>query len=277
MTSAFHPVNDDHAIERVAFSITFDREFDEEDIASLRRRHKLWHDDLPALREPTFFRIVLGPDAKPQATSAPAAEFAVLRPDGSAVWSLRFVGSEVIVECSRYTRWEKIWTLANKQLKKALDVLASPEAQDAAPRKAIKASLVVQDAFVTHQGIGDTAALIKPSSSLPEFIFSTGPQWHVHSGRFIDTEGDGVLSIFNVEAVLQAIPFNDENTLRQRVSMVHVLSADCAQPVEPNDDVFIKWLGDKMDQFHACNKAMLVELLDEQVAQKIGLLVGVET
>jgi uncharacterized protein (TIGR04255 family) len=271
MTGTFYPVNDDHAIERVVFAVSFDRAFEEDDIALLRKNHHLWADELPAVREPSSFKIHADTDQKLHALSAPTLEFAVLRPDGTAIWSLRFIGPEAVVECTRYTRWEKIWGAAHKHFNRVITCLSQAPA-----RNVTKVGLVVQDAFVTNSGIGETSDVLMQSDLLPAFIFSAGPEWHVHAGRFIPCEENGrMLSNLNVDAVV--LKQGDGADLRRRISVLHVLTADRDEEVASGSVSIDAWLTDRMEQFHARNKEILAQLLEPGLIARIGLAVGVST
>ena len=271
MTGIFSPVNDDHAIERVVFGISFDRAFEAEEIAAIRQQHHLWLEDLPAVREPPSFVILADAEQKLQAIPAPTIEFAFVRPDGSAVWSLRFIGPEAMVECTRYTRWDKIWSAAFKHLER---VLALTEVAGGA-RVVRKATLVVQDAFVTDEGVGDVSEVVSPTPMLPSQIFNVGPEWHVHTGHFEPcNDGSRVLSNLNVDAVLQRFE-KEDGPERHRISMLHVLIADRSESEPDEQDAIIHWLKQKMDEFHASNKKMLGHILSDKIIARIGLQSGV--
>jgi hypothetical protein len=268
MTHHFKPVSGDHAIERVVFSLAFDRSFDAEDISQIRKQHAVWATDLPALRDPPGFMIVTEPEIS--AVTLPAVEFAFLRPDGSAVWSMRIMGPEVVIECSRYTRWAKVWDAAQRHLARFLAIK-----WPGSGRALAKASLVVQDAFVCDEGEADFPTLLNEGPLLPTSLFDAGPNWHVHTGRFFGTEiYDRILSNVNVDAVLQSVITDGEARETHRVSILHILVADRSVTDSQEDSAVLEWLRERMDKFHSCNKAMLIELLHAEQVARVGLKMG---
>ena len=267
MTSPFTPINDDHAIEQVVFSLAFGRTFSKEDMSAFRERHGLWSQELPAIREPMAVALAVETEKNLRFEQAPGLEFAVLRPDGSAVWALRVLGPEIIIECSRYSRWARVWSTAQRFTKAALEIIANLSD----PPPLVRASLGVQDAFVAPIGAHDPASLLQHGPLLPEAIFSRGPNWHAHSGWFADASGHTVLHNLNIDAV-GALPGAPVEGAMARVAILHLLSVTRtdAQASE-TPDARLLWLDNLMSVLHQQNKSLIGELLIPELSQRIGL------
>jgi uncharacterized protein (TIGR04255 family) len=267
MVSSFDPINDDHAIERVSFNLGLEAPLRSEQVASLKEMHHLWAEDLPALREPPGFFMTTGSENNLQVSPAPSVEFATLRSDGTAVWSLRVVGQEAVVECTRYSRWKKIWGTAERHLDRLVRAFAGEDL----PRVA-RVGLVVQDAFVTKEGEGDTKALFKETCFLPAFVFGAGANWHVHSGWFVSRSDRRMLSNLNIQAFLETNA-TDTKLQRNRLAISHILTEE-RTPDGGDPDATMRWINEAMDRFHLYNKEVLSELLCDSTRERIGLRGG---
>ena len=267
LKSPFQPLNDDHAIERVLFSLQFNELFSAPLLAKIRQQHALWADDLPAVREPAGFVFVVDPSRGPQIEPSAGLEFCVFRPDGSTVWSLQLRAAEAIVECTRYTRWERVSAFAFRQLERMLPIVLSETGL-----RPVKASMVVQDAFRTASGEGDVSALLRPASNLPSSVFNRGPSWHCHLGWFEpDSDGVQVLVQLNLDAVLEGEPSGEQ---RNRVSLTNAQFVDYPQDGVRDAPEILSWFAKRMDALHRRNKDLLLSLLQEQFVEQIGLKNG---
>jgi uncharacterized protein (TIGR04255 family) len=264
MMTRFAPINDDHAIEQVVFSVAFARPFSADELASFRRNHDRWAEELPAIREPVGFAVAVETEKTLKVEPAPGVEFAIVRPDGSAVWALRIVGAEIIVECSRYSRWARVWKAAREYLERAFDLVATFDP----PSAMVRAALAVQDAFVAPTEGYELAGLLKETALLPSAIFERGLNWHTHTGWFSELEGDRVLQNVNIDGVGEGAG----NASMARVAILHVQIAaregpDSAEPAQRR----VEWLDRLMDGMHQQNKILMEQLLATEIIARIGL------
>lgn len=254
----FQPVNDDHAIERVTFVVRFARPFTSEEIGQFRRNHSLWAGDLPASRENAGLALTIDGDG-PRVEPLPGIEFAFSRPDGTAVWALRIVGPDVAVECTRYTRWIKVWSAAQLHLSKALVLLQTlPD-----PPQSEKVFLNVVDAFASTDPDASAATVFKPGSLLPPGVPNFGSSWHCHTGWFDGTGDDRILHNLNVDAAAQQ---GDEPSAR--ISVFHGLSVDTKSLALADLNAFVL---ERMETLHQANKNVMTSLLTDKIAERIKL------
>jgi hypothetical protein len=258
----FQPINDDHAIEQVAFTVAFERPFNEADLGHFRRRHDLWADSLPAVREPTGFAVQVEDGNAFRIERAPGIEFAFVRPDGSAVWAMRIIGAEIIVECSRYSRWARIWGAAQAHLGHALDIVGEGEAAN----PMVRASLVVQDAFAAPLLDQKLESLFVRSDLLPSAVFSRGANWHAHSGWFADRDALRILHNLNIDGI------GDDAASVARVRVNHIMTAvRSAASADETASERRAWLGEAMESLHLENKALIGVLLQPDLLDRIGM------
>jgi uncharacterized protein (TIGR04255 family) len=257
--SGFKPVNDDHAIERVTFVVGFSRAFTSEELSDIRRHHSLWSSDLPAHKDTPGFTLTFDADG-PRAEAISGVEFAFSRPDGSAVWALRFIGPNVSVECTRYTRWAKIWSSAHAHLSKALELIGK---FDDAPTPS-KLQLNVTDVFVAADSDAQLTAVFKDSDLIPKAATKFGSDWHSHTGWFEENANNRILHNLNIDAASE----RGDGSEGARISLLHVLTADVS-------DTSLSELSDHMilhmETLHQANKAVMGALLTEEIATRISL------
>lgn len=263
MTGQFQPINDDHAIEQVTFTIGFARPFTEADLAVFRKRHDLWADTLPAMRDPAVFAVQIEDGSAVRVEKAPGVEFAFMRPDGSPVWAMRVLGPEIVVECTRYSRWARVWGAAQRYFGLALDLVSEGEGE---PNAMLRTSLVVQDAFKAPADGADLRSLFVNTDLLPEAMFGRGSDWHVNTGWFSDLETLRVLHNLNIDGA------GDVASNIARVRIQHVMTV-IRGPADVNETASERrdWLGKAMDALHLENKALVGRLLQPALLNRIGM------
>ncbi|RXH15149.1 hypothetical protein [Bradyrhizobium guangzhouense] len=249
----FRPINSDHAVQSAAFNVMFDGPLDPAMVQSLRGRKDLL-EDLPAVHNPEVFELIPGVGTRAQ--RAAGIQLSHLRPDGTAAWSLRIVGNELAVECGRYTRWDRVWESAQKYLAAGIEVARASE------RKAAVVALNVADAFIANQEEYDLKTLLRAGPRLAEGIFSSGPTWHNYVGWFrypaINPKSHW-LNQLNVDAARGADDI--------RVSVVHNQELRQDAPLS----LPLTSLADWYRELHKNNKLVLTEILQPEMADKIGL------
>lgn len=273
----FAPINSDHAVARVTFRICFSRPFSRHDIEAIAGGHEAWKSDFPAMRQAKGFTFGPSSDGSAQLSQTPGVEFAYLRPDGSQAWLMAAINNELVIECSRYTRWEKIWSVASRNLRSVLNLIPTHASGGVdGQRKVISAGLAFQDIFFWKGDFAEYSleALLRPNSMIADTCFSRGPVWHSHVGWFesID-ELRTVLVTLNVTgahniepAVSRGAPAQVEIANEQELRFVDggpILSDFAA-------DDFTQLTG-AMEHMHSRNKELLEEILIDTMSKSIGL------
>lgn len=258
----FDPVNSEHAIQTVGFILLFDGPFQSETIQALRSREDLLA-DLPAVQTPEAVQLEVGPS--PTTRRVQGIQLSHLRPDGTPAWALRLFGNELAVECTRYTRWDRVWAAAQKYLQAGLQVAA----HGADPRKLLVIGQVFIDAFLANREDYDLGNLLKRGPFVAEKVFSAGPTWHNHVGWFEWSEAYGLrspcLNQLNIDALRPQEPSN--KGLRINISHNQEVRLQKPVPIEEGKSE----LDRLMNTLHMNNKKMVNGLLTPQMAARIGL------
>lgn len=262
--NVFRPVSDDHAVDSVAFQLLFDGILVPSMIAPAQAVHPQWSDELPALH--------IGPlhdGDQPESLFSPSVTFSYLRPNGSAAWQLKFEGNMLSVTCSRYTRWDRVWTTAKGYLRRALELVSKQDSL--AQRKILVARMQVVDRFDTVESDYDARHLFGNSDLLPAAMFAKGPVWHSNSGWFEERPVGLVLNNLNVAS--NRLLVTAKNTASIGVLLTHIQELRVKVPWEITD---IQKLADDLDEamsdLHQGNKALVTGMLTRDVLEQIGLV-----
>ncbi|MGY4237296.1 uncharacterized protein (TIGR04255 family) [Bradyrhizobium sp. USDA 4449] len=257
----FEPINADHAVQSAAFSVILDGPVSQGAVQALGRRRDLTS-ELPAVQTPEAIELNLpGPSGAPVPRRMLGVQLAHLRPDGTPAWALRLMGQELAVECTRYTRWARVWETARRYLTTGLEVIPPG---DRARRIANLAHVVV-DQFVANRETYNLLSLLKESRFIAGVAFRAGPTWHNHVGWFEKAADDSHLWLnqLNIDAV------RDPNNGQLLVQITHNQDVRFHTAIElaAVDGI----LDETMNRLHNQNKSILYELLNDEMAQKIGI------
>ncbi|CAN5149902.1 TIGR04255 family protein [soil metagenome] len=262
----FRPVNDDHAIERVSFGLGFERPFTADDVSAVREKHSLWARHLPMMADPRALTFAFDPIEKElKAERAPGLEFSVVRPDGTPVWSFRVVGPDVTVDCTRYSRWAKVWDTAKQHLTTMLELNSGW----GSPNPLRRLTLAVNDGFRSRAKGYDASALLNECDVLPKSIFLRGPNWHAHAGWFDDLAGEKLLHNINLDSTAE--PSNEDGDSDVAVTIFHLMTVFRDEHSEMDEHA---WMADTMEKLHQANKNMVASLIKPAIAERIELKVN---
>lgn len=254
--TGFRPLNDDHAIESVKFSVAFSKGIVSRSIFAVEQNHHEWRDGLPA-RSIADFTI----ESNGRTADAPGVVFAFVRPDASPSWSMTVAGNRIDVECFLYSRWDRVWKDACEYFVKVFKVLS--ETQTDLSIGAV--DLTVKDVFVTDDQSYLLGHLLNRSPRLPDFIFTTPQAWHANSGWFEEDANWGkILNNLNCDvSPAQGRTFFNFSHFQQIVLKRHqsIKSEESARG----------FLDEAMNFLHLSNKRLISELLKDDMADRIGL------
>jgi uncharacterized protein (TIGR04255 family) len=259
----FKPINGEHSVQAVAFSVAFDGSVHPSAVQHLQSRKDLL-EDLPAVQQPQTLEMAMA-DATPVSRRVDGVQLSHLRPDGTAAWALRLLGRELSVQCTRYTRWKPVWNAAQRYLMAGLEA--------AGARMGRKVAVIghnVIDVFVAQTDPYNVSTLLKPSDLVAPKIFCAGSTWHNHLGWFepIDEPDKAWLIQVHIDAVRhQEGPLSDQNQLR--VQIIHNQELRFTSPVAI--DQAAGELDARMNKLHLKNKSILGALLTVEMAGQIGL------
>jgi uncharacterized protein (TIGR04255 family) len=266
--SGFKPANADHALTNIEFLVEFDRPLQTEQLCSLIMAPQSlatlpWFDLLPAVTglPPMLVKSANG-SVEP---SGPGVQFAYLLPNGSPVWSMKIIADEIRIECSQYTRWDKVWKYALNLFQNADAYLRAQNPNPLIDR----VTLQVTDRFVDAPSGYDAKELLRTSGRLGTVPFESGDLWHVFSGWFDINQWGRVLNNLNVQATGQPspIPMQPESS-PYAVSIIHMQRALLSSPVAGD----FKTIHGIMENLHQRNKDALLSIITDEQAKCIKLV-----
>ena len=265
----FIPVNDDHAVEGVTFQFIFAEPFPVQLVSQFAANHHRWKDELPAFTQSNNSLISVGGVNWPGPPLS-SVSFSNIRPDGTPAWLMRIEGNTLIVQCTRYTRWDKVWGKTLNLLRSAQEALS--EGPVPAPALAT-VILAVVDAFDSKVEGYNVDGLLRRSKFVNDHIRSCGPRWHSNQGWFEDGEEIPLLHNLNMSSVVA-----DANPADAIVRFGHQLELRLDDPIEfpAIDMVQGGWVDLQMRKLHLHNKTIINDLLTEALSERI-LLNGVST
>lgn len=256
MTS-FAPINDDHAVTSVLFGLQLD-EFIEPPTIEIIKRRLPWSDSLPAVTALPPVEINQGGQNYPM----PAVQFAIVRPDSRPLWSVKFSGYDLIVECTVYSRWAEVWKTAGQYLSEAFELVRSKQTDV----NIVDFRLQVTDQFRAADEVYKATDLFTEGNRYLSPLAYDGRQiWNNAVGWF-ETEGD---VRYSDTLAVQAQGHEDGSTVTAPylVTIQHfvraVTAGDPAPEIERLDEVITK--------LHERNKNVIGEILSKDMRERIGL------
>lgn len=261
----FRPVNDRHAIQEVAFALTFSRRFSHDEMEGFAKAHNRWQGELPKMDRDQVTVMVARPAAQVE-VPARGTSFERYKADGSPVWRMRASDNWLAVNCLAYTGWADVWSHARQLLHQGAEVISAEDNRIGA------LALQYIDVFVwegdtTQYDLGEL--LRKDSEFIPESIWGKGPFWHLHQGWFradgIPEGGARLLERMHLDALPQGdtpvVKF--DNTLR-----LDLLEGVTFPDLFAGEDALVDRV---FEQLHEGNKLALAGYLGESMRERIGL------
>ncbi|WP_339694652.1 hypothetical protein [uncultured Parasphingorhabdus sp.] len=252
--SGFSPINDDHAVQNVVFGLSFSDWVKPEDLGQLAQEYLSLQEELPAFQQV-------------DTNEEFGVSLSYKRPDASSIWVFRFSGNNIAVECTRYTRWDKI---SNKALGYILAACRSIIARNKEV-EFFQASFQVIDKFVTADDTYRLSGLLNKCPLIVPKAFDSGRSWHSHTGWFEDKASD--LKILNrLELSAGGEDFFDTNI--GKISNRSFVKVDHLQETRiqtMNGTQVLEKLNDLFAMLHIGNKNTMTELLGKPMQKKINL------
>jgi len=256
--TSFSPINDDHAVTSVLFGLHLD-EFVEPPTIEAIRQSNPWNADLPAVTTLPLVEIVQGG----QTYNVPAVQFAIVRPDSRPLWSLKFTGYDIVVECTAYSRWAEVWKTAAEYLTQAFSLVRSVQ-EDV---NIADFRLQVTDQFAASVERYNVDDLFNPASQYLSPLALDGRQlWNSAVGWFEDQGNVSFSDMLSVQ-----VQGHDNGTrigAPYLVTIQHYGRATTAGEPVPEIDR----LDDVISTLHLRNKAAVSDLISQTMRERIGLL-----
>jgi uncharacterized protein (TIGR04255 family) len=270
----FAPIHEDNAIERIIFVAISDTPLSRQAVerSSLRKRLR---QELPAASNAQLIEQTQNADGTVTNHAFDGIEFSFVRPDATPIWTLRILGRQVIVECTRYTRWDKIWPRARGYIADALTLTLQAK-KDA---KLISFQISYQDRFHPNSDEIDYTTLLKSSPFLSSFLKESGRMWHQHLGWFDSFEQTAVLNNLNID--VQSSNLEEWKTQGRGNISVSISHLQELKAASTDVEAFISSQSVNIDavanRMRIRNKEIMESLLVEEMQGQISLYAPLES
>lgn len=264
----FEPIHEAHAIERVAFVVQFDSQFDDTVFDNLKEIAESFKDSLPGKSEIQSASLIL--NAKGSTAQSGKSGGIIRRkvsPDGSLESELRIERSTLTYLTTLYKGWNSVWNQVCEYFAKLL-----PHYLSNSQITSVGLNYVDKFAWNGHPNHCDSKLLLKHNSKyLCPHIFETNELWHSHTGVFINFDKDAK-RLLNVDVN----HFDEQRPEGQKriISIVTTLTDHLNQSdVQSNsgNDVMIM-VENHMNDMHNFGKTVLDQLLTDQMSKRIDLI-----
>jgi uncharacterized protein (TIGR04255 family) len=254
----FQPLNDDHAIQSVKFAVFFTTGFGSQLIGAVESAHDQWRDGLPAMSAAD-----INVESGGRSVRGPGVMFAFVQPDASPNWSMHVAGNKIEIECFLYSRWDRVWKTAFDYFTKVMTVFLTQKV-DVRPQGV---ELTVKDVFLTDRSYTLGGLFKRRTNRLPEFMFECGDVWHCNTGWFEGaTEFSTHLNNLNCDAIPSGAAIAINVSHFQRIGIED--SGDLIRLAASK----YKTIEDEMTKLHDNNKNLLTDILNREIAVRIGLV-----
>lgn len=251
------PINDDHAVTSVMFSIHLDEFVEPRSIAEAMAKGS-WRTELPAIVASEPVEI----EQAGQSFEVPTAQFAILRPDGRPIWALAFNGYFITVKCTAYTRWAEVWGSAKRYLEEAFGIVQSIQTD----LHILDYRLRVVDQFTTSELNYDASQLFQKGDFLGSLPFAKGGIWNSRVGWYEDEVDRRFFSSVGINAA----PKTEADEITPPI--VFTINHFQRTKVKPTSENTLEALGSIMESLHERNKDVMKRLLVSSVLERIGLV-----
>lgn len=274
---SYSPVNDAHSIVEVVVFVQFNPVFSQATIKKLISVEHDLKDDLP--KSNPLKRVTFQLDQEKQSSATQdelivGIELQSIRKDGSLDWMLRTTEDTISIHCLDYTSWDDVWGQAEGYLKKVFGYIEGSDSFISS----IGLKCIDRFLYEGEPDRSDLSELFRPETShIVKTAFTCGLLWHCHSGWFDNLNNLQCLNQLNIDA----------NFINIRGNRVLAISVDHnAIAIMENDDTLstvleqngnqMTMLSEIMNALHLKNKHLLIELLSEQMANRINLSLPTE-
>lgn len=259
-----------NALQRVVFIVQYTNEFSEQDFEGFDKESKSWREELPrrsvsnaVLFQPGSHRISF------EEEKIAGLSYEALMKDGTVEFGLRFEENRILFLAGKYTRWNEIWPLAKTHLERATSLV--PETNKTSSYASEYTDLF--RATGNYTDFSPAGFLRKNSKFIPDHIFERCENFHFHTGYFESVDSPGPHRILTrINADLR--DNDDEKSRDLSIVLLHKVMSQ-REPwvgdIELPDSVLSRGL-DNFEVLHSLDKAVLGEILNDDMSKSIGLI-----
>lgn len=274
---SYSPINDAHSIVEIVVFVQFNPGFSQ---ATLKNIISVEHDlkeELPKANPIKRVTFRLGQEqqpSEPQDESIAGIELQSIRKDGSLDWMLRIAEDTISVHCLDYTRWNDVWGKAGRYLKKVFGYIEGSDSFISS----IGLKCIDRFLYEGDPNHSDLSELFKPETAhIVKTAFTCGLLWHCHSGWFDKLNNSQCLNQLNIDANFINIRGNKVLAITVDHNAIAIMENDdtLSSVLEQNGNQ-MTMLSEIMNALHLKNKHLLIELLSEQMTNRINLSLPTE-
>ncbi len=268
----FEPVNKEHSIVEVAFSLQLSTEFTIDDVEIIKLCHQNWADFLPRMHESELVQFTtdneLSQSQKQMKSSLAPFSFVRYRSNGFPEWELSFVFKEITLKCFLYSQWQTV-------KENVIDVFNKVGFALQNNKQCINSiTLQYTDVFNWTGNIDDydNRKLLNESSSfVPETIINRGPFWHLHQGWFTEVSdpiNGRVLTRIHIDAI------HENNMFLARIENLNRFDIDPSSnnlAFDSNSIIASGVFDTVLESLHCENKKTLGSILHDDIQRRIEL------
>ena len=255
-----------HAIEVMALAVEWAQPLTEEvfdDARTLYEASPSLREFLPRLESLKGIKVLVGDDGASVSAGHDGLQLSRHRDDGTATWVLQMQPALLACSCMDYERWDVIKPKALELLFPIIDIAASKSSEIQA------VGLQYQDAFrvETLSPLAATGRLFRENGPFlsSHTLHMDGP-WHIHQGWFSKGLGNRIThNLVNIDLTVE------EGECLVRIHGQHRLLStmqieNSSAPIDPQE------ISAALDSLHNDNKAVILDLLSEDICRQIGLI-----
>jgi len=262
----FHPINNAHAISEMVVHFAFVPPFNSETLNTLLSLKDELKADFPKSNELKHVSFTIDANTQKQVVEQTIGGITLERynTNGTPSWVINITNENISIHCLSYTRWENVWAETCKYLEKIFKKI------DGTANFLQGFGLQYTDKFVFEEDKPYShGALFKTNSNyLNANSFDCGDRWHCNSGWFEKLDTSRCLHQLNID--------NSQVLLEGKMQLVSTILHNAVVLREPSEQFNLSLdkdahLNTAFQQLHIKNKAMLSNLLNEEMANRIQL------
>jgi uncharacterized protein (TIGR04255 family) len=267
----FEPVHSAHAIEQVVVFCRFDKMLDDVQFSKIRSDSEVFKEELPGKHELQMFTVNFSVPGQFAPQNAQASGFMMSRtaPDSSVERELRVERNALTLRTTVYKRWANFLSDVDKYLASLMPSYVSAGARIAS------IGLSVVDKFVWNSATAiptPDKLLRRDSRYLSPHLINAPDLWHCHTGIF-DFIGSDTKRLLNIN--VDCLNESPAGASRRAIVMTKIVTDFFNQQGLKDtivDDTNVgPLIRQKMTDLHNSEKAILADLISDQMASRIAL------
>ena len=268
------PISTANAIDEIAFVVLFKENFDRSTIEKIKELHSSLSAELTHIEPIKVMQVKVDSAAGESSTAfSQLSGYKLFKPSitkqGRFDWSLIVEGNNIVVGCSAYSRWNEVWPKARGFLEQAVTRIHG------SGNAVVEIGFQCVDRFKTDiRSEADyhvDQIFNSDSSFLTRAVFEKNQvAWHVHQGWFVESADSLRTGLVNLNISTNLADMHI-TTINHVVKTKRTDGALVDTGELFNSDLSNSYIDLVINRAHSLNKEILLNLLNEDMLQKIGL------